>query len=222
MHLISLVLALASAQTFGSAGSDDAARANLRLVTKTLASTTAEWSPLFAESGSVYVAPRILFLEPARRHPSRGFGYSKHVGLIVDLGEMQDVRTTFKGDADALIALIIAHEVGHHVQHLVERHSRHQPPASDREQEADCAAGWWLRQANRRSRAATGEPLYRTDLVDRHLPRLFRILARLKDGLTTDRDPDFVVPEAQRLAAFARGLSHDSVAVCGPGITPVS
>ena len=159
-----------------------------------------------------------------RRHPARGFGYSRHVGLAIDLGEMKDVRAIFKSDSDTLIALIIAHEVGHHVQHLVERSSRYRHVSiAERELEADCGAGWWLRRANRRSMATTGRPLHSTEALARRLPQLFGVLAQLNGSIPTLRAPGLrspAIPASTRMKAFNHGLETDDMSECGRGIVP--
>lgn len=194
------------------------------LAATVLASTTVEWTKAFAAHGRAYAAPRLLQIDPPRHHPSRGFGYSPGVGVVIDRGEMADIGTVFAADAEALTALVIAHEVAHHVQYLNRReHSDATASAADREREADCAAGWWLGRANRRSERDTGSARFRVPDLDHELPRLFQALDLLGNGLPSARSYDVDAVHgnsSSRVSAFKYGLSVPDVAECGPSVAP--
>jgi predicted metalloprotease len=66
--------------------------------------------------------------------------------VYVDLGFYDELRTRFGAPGDFAQAYVIAHEVGHHVQHLLGAHAR--APRDNRgsvaiELQADCYAGIW-------------------------------------------------------------------------------
>lgn len=189
-----------------------------------LASTAAEWSLAFSQRNRVYVSPRAIFLTPPRRHPSRGFGHARGIGLIIDLGDMADIAILFRSDGDALNALAIAHEVAHQVQHLNERrHGQPEISGPTRELEADCAAGWWLGRANARNLAANGEALFIMPDLDRQIPILFQSLYTLHNGRLASSEAEYAAGHGfgrERADAFRRGLSSTMVSTCGRGVAP--
>ncbi|WP_426030026.1 neutral zinc metallopeptidase [Caulobacter sp. DWP3-1-3b2] len=94
------------------------------LARKVLDSTTIEWSQPFSARGSAYRAPKVMFNRLPRLHPARGAGYSPGELVTLDLGELEETRAIFPRDGNALAALMIAHEVAHHVQFLEMREGR--------------------------------------------------------------------------------------------------
>lgn len=183
-------------------------------------STTREWTAEFARHSRRYVAPRLLFLHPPRGHPASGSGYSRGVALAFDLGQFIDLKTILLVDGDLVAALIVAHEVAHHVQYLVERsHPIRSQSAGDRELDADCAAGWWLQQANRRDRQTSGRPWFVTTALDLQLTRALTILT-----LPGRRaSPSFGSIEESthgsindRVARIQQGLAAKAITQCGP------
>ncbi|QYE37244.1 neutral zinc metallopeptidase (plasmid) [Polymorphobacter sp. PAMC 29334] len=188
-------------------------------------STSEEWSAVFATTGHAYAAPRTIYLQPPRHHPARGFSYLRGIGVAIDLGELTDIERFLGRDADAVIALIIAHEVAHHVQYLNEkRRGIAQPLGSDREQQADCAAGWWLGRANARRIAGGGGPLFTVPDIDRQLPRVLQALDTLKTGHLANDEAQYSTGHglsAARTVAMRRGLASADVSVCGASVTPL-
>ncbi|WP_174296299.1 neutral zinc metallopeptidase [Sphingomonas bacterium] len=187
-------------------------------------STTEEWSAVFATTGRAYAAPRTIYLHPPRHHPARGFSYFRGVGVAIDLGELADIERFLGADADAIIALIIAHEVAHYVQYLNERRSGiAQQSGLVREQEADCAAGWWLGRANTRRSLGGGGPLFAVPDLDRQLARVLQALDTLKTGRVAEDEADYSAGHglsAARTIAMRRGLASADVSVCGGGVAP--
>ena len=192
--------------------------------TLVLRETTSEWAHAFETQGRAYIAPRIIFLEPPRHHPSRGSGYFRGVGIVVDLGELTDLDKIFSADAGVLEALMIAHEVAHHVQYLNEKRRSHvQPSGPDRELEADCAAGWWLQRANATEVAKSGKLLFQVPDLDRQLPRLIQALGILKSGHPASSEAEYADSHGlivDRISAFKTGLSASSPVICGIGVLP--
>ena len=187
-------------------------------------STTLEWTQAFNAGESAYRAPKVLFTRLPRSHPARGAGYSPGELVTVDLGELEEIRAIFPRDGDALAALIIAHEIAHHVQFLEIRGGRYSRPTDPAyELQADCAAGWWLGRANARQGATQLAPLFAPPDLDLQLPQLFQALYTLKHrrlsspSLSAARHHG---SDAQRIAAFRRGLGAAEASSCWSSASP--
>jgi len=91
-----------------------------------LAGTEDVWTKLFAEMGREYEPPTLVLFTDAVRSgcgdasASVGpFYCSADQCLYIDLSFFRDMRKTLGADGDFAYAYVIAHEVGHHVQHLL-------------------------------------------------------------------------------------------------------
>jgi len=184
---------------------------------KILASTTAEWSSYYASRGRIYKAPRSVFLQLPHGHPARGFGYLRKVGVNVELGDMIDLKAALPASADMLTALIIAHEVAHHVQRETEEAGKiHRPASMDRELEADCAAGWWLAKANARNLITTGKPFLVAQDLAVELPRALNLLSGAREGVP-ERGIETHGGVRNRVSAIQAGMRSPMVEDCGAG-----
>jgi predicted metalloprotease len=98
-------------------------------------------------------------------NPQTGPFYCPSDSLVyIDLGFMQQIETQFVGaTTDLAEQYILAHEYGHHIQNLlgtnaqVQKASQQDPGNANRysvalELQADCYAGVWVGDANRRGR----------------------------------------------------------------------
>jgi len=150
-------------------------------------------------------------------HPARGFGYHRQVGVNVELSDMIELQRAQPASADLITALIIAHEVAHHVQRVLEKAAKVQRPASmARELEADCAAGWWLAKANARSLNATGKPFLVAQDLAVDLARALNLLSGSKrSGLPSGSETHGQVEE--RVSAVQSGMRSLRVEECGAG-----
>ncbi len=116
------------------------------------------WAATFAAAGDEYDRPTVLASARestsgcgARRGGWAGVYCPGTKTIVIDLGDHGVVRAA-RGDetADLVLAYVLAHEVGHHVQSL-----RGAPVVGDlettrrRELHADCLAGVWGRAAGR-------------------------------------------------------------------------
>lgn len=151
------------------AGPLDRSDPDVKLVSRTLASTEDVWTALFSAAGKSYVAPKlVLFTDrvasgcgqaSAASGPFYCPGDSK---VYIDLGFYRELALRFQAPGDFAQAYVIAHEVGHHVQNLLgisgSVHRRQQAAASSvqanalsvrLELRADCLAGVWAYHANR-------------------------------------------------------------------------
>jgi len=88
--------------------------------------------------------------------------------VYVDLGFYDDLRSRFGAPGDAAQAYVIAHEVGHHVQHILGISDKvHDAMESDRsranglsvrlELQADCFAGVWAHSTQQRNVLEEGD-----------------------------------------------------------------
>jgi hypothetical protein len=114
------------------------------------------WARAFADAGDDYERPRV---RASQAPPSKGCGSqvtgwagvycSRDRTIVVDIGSQQ-VREALVGadGADAMLGYVLAHELGHHVQHL--RGRRVTGDGEDvlrSELHAECLAGVWGRAA---------------------------------------------------------------------------
>lgn len=132
------------------------------------------WQQHFAESGETYQpAGLVLFTDSTRS----GCGYGQAAmgpfycpadqKAYIDLGFYNDLQQRFGAPGDFAQAYVLAHEIGHHVQHLLgvdqmvrqaqERNPREANELSVRmELQADCFAGVWGHQAAQRRDTSQG------------------------------------------------------------------
>jgi predicted metalloprotease len=131
--------------------------------------------------------------------------------VYIDLGFYDELRAKFGAPGDFAQAYVIAHEVGHHVQNLTNRIGR----GGDRDQiqvelQADCLAGAWGKDADRRGLLEIGD-------VDEAL----NAASAIGDDTLQRKTQGHVQPEtwthgssAQRSAAFRKGYEGGAQA-CG-------
>ena len=91
-----------------------------------LASTEDVWTEVFRQMGRTYVAPRmVLYTGSVQTGCGQGsasvgpFYCSADQALYIDLSFFSEMKSTLGADGDFAYAYVIAHEVGHHVQHLL-------------------------------------------------------------------------------------------------------
>ena len=143
--------------------------------------------------------------------------------VYIDLGFYDELRQRFGAPGDFAQAYVLAHEIGHHVQHVlgidqeVRRAQQSQPgqanPLSVRlELQADCFAGVWGNSAARGS-----EPILQSGDVEEGL----NAAAAIGDDRLQRQSGGGVNPEgfthgssAQRVAWFRRGLESGDPNVC--------
>lgn len=135
---------------------------------KILAGTEDVWTRLFEEQGLEYEAPTLVLYTDAvtsgcgNASASMGpFYCSADEKLYIDLSFFSEMRQTLGADGDFAYAYVIAHEVGHHVQHLLgtlddahSRMSRMSEADANRlsvalELQADYYAGVWAHHDNK-------------------------------------------------------------------------
>ncbi|AYD43269.1 MULTISPECIES: neutral zinc metallopeptidase [Yersinia] len=127
-----------------------------------LADTEDTWKPIFQEMGRSYQEPKLVMYRGATR---TGCGTGQSVmgpfycpadsTVYIDLSFYEDMKNKLGADGDFAQAYVIAHEVGHHVQHLLgidTKVRQQQQGVSEAEAnrlsvkmelQADCFAGVW-------------------------------------------------------------------------------
>ena len=133
-----------------------------RFTSVALKTTEDAWQAIFQKMGRSYPPPKLVLYTGATE-TTCGYGQSamgpfycpSDQTVYIDLSFYQDMKNKLGGGGDFAQGYVIAHEVGHHIQHLlgIDRQVRQlQENASQREAnqlsvrvelQADCFAGVW-------------------------------------------------------------------------------
>lgn len=182
------------------------------------------WSKLFAEGGSRYQVPTLVFFSDYTQ--SACGGASSAVGpfycpgdskVYLDLQFYKELDRKFGAKGDFAQAYVVAHEVGHHVQHLLgitEKVDamRGGPKANEYsvrlELQADYLAGVWAYHANK----------MRNMLEQGDVEEAMNCAKQIGDDTLQKRAQGYVVPDsfthgtsAQRTRWFTKGLKSGSM-----------
>lgn len=155
-------------QDKGPVSESDSERKARELVAVVLADTEDTWKAIFAAGGGQYREPKlVLFRDATSTGCGTGqsamgpFYCSADEKVYIDLGFYDELQNRFKAPGDFAQAYVIAHEVGHHVQHLLgisgkvqKARQRLDETAGNAlsvklELQADCLAGVWAHHAQR-------------------------------------------------------------------------
>lgn len=134
-----------------------------------LAGTEDVWGEIFKQNGLTYRPPKLVLFTDAVQSGCGGatsqtgpFYCSADESVYLDLSFFKNMRRQLGADGDFAYAYVIAHEVGHHVQHLLGTLDKaHEQMGSVSEKEAnrisvrlelqaDFYAGVWANNDNRR------------------------------------------------------------------------
>jgi predicted metalloprotease len=199
-------------------------------ISAVLGETEDTWTDIFRQNGRTYEPPKlVLYTDQVR---SACGSASSAVGpfycpgdqrIYLDLTFYNELKTRFQAPGDFAQAYVLAHEVGHHVQHLLgtaEQVRAAQQNASQQEQnalqvkmelQADCYAGVWAHNAN-----TTRQILEQGDVEE-----ALGAAAAVGDDTIQKRTQGRVVPDsfthgsaAERMSWFKRGLDSGSVPAC--------
>jgi hypothetical protein len=201
-----------------------------RFVSKVLADTEDTWRGIFRQAGRPYQDPKLILYTGAT--PSAcGTGQTamgpfycpEDQKIYIDLAFYQDLKTRFKAPGDFAQAYVIAHEVGHHVQHLLgiadkvqearRRASEAQANALSvrMELQADCLAGIWGYHADRA----------RNVLEAGDIEEALTAASAIGDDRIQERTRGYAVPDsfthgtaAQRVRWFKRGIESGDLRQC--------
>ncbi len=205
---------------------------NMRdFLTRVLGSTEQVWGEIYSESGEQY---RPTTLVAYTDYDQSGCGAAQAAmgpfycpsdqSIYIDPGFFNELARRFGAPGDFAMAYVIAHEVGHHIQHLsgtLDEARQAQARASQTqgnqiqvevELQADCYAGVWAANA----RDEQGSILEAGDVAEG-----MRAAEAIGDDTLQRQSQGRVVPEsfthgtaAQRMAALRRGLESGDPAAC--------
>lgn len=201
-----------------------------RFVAKVLGETEDTWSAIFQKDlNRQYVAPKLVLFRGATP-TACGTGQSAmgpfycpgDSKVYIDLAFFDELQNKFKAPGDFAQAYVIAHEVGHHVQHLlgisdqVDQLRRRNPAQANAlsvrvELQADCFAGLWAQRAN----AA------RNILEGGDVEEALAAATAIGDDRLQKQAQGYAVPDsfthgssAQRVRWFKRGLESGNIKQC--------
>ena len=201
-----------------------------RFVSTVLADTEDTWSTLFRAGGSTYAHPRLVLFSGSTP-TACGTGLSASgpfycpgdQKIYIDLSFYHLMQQRFHVSGEFAQAYVIAHEVGHHVQHLlgisdkVDRARRSMPDTQANalsvrlELQADCFAGIWAHHADRaRSILEAGD-----------IEAALGAASAIGDDALQRQSQGEVVPDsfthgtsAQRVRWFRRGIESGEMKNC--------
>lgn len=201
----------------------------VKFVAKVLKSTELVWGRLFAEQGLQYRQPKLALF---RKGVNTQCGYSAStVGpfycagdekVFVDLGFLDQLQRRLNAEGDFARAYVVAHEVGHHISHLLGSLDKaHQRMAHlsktaalhesvKLELQADCYAGIWGHYAAAENRLEPGEA-----------EQALRAAHQVGDDTLQEAAGRQVSPDSfshgsaeQRMRWFKRGFDSGKITTC--------
>ncbi|MFJ7566998.1 neutral zinc metallopeptidase [Herminiimonas sp. NPDC097707] len=201
-----------------------------RFVATVLADTEDTWGPIFRASGANYIKPKlVLFTGQTPTACGTGdtasgpFYCPGDQKIYIDLAFYQTMRDRFRVSSDFAQAYVIAHEVGHHVQHIsgiTEKVEQAQRSGTQKqanaisvklELQADCFAGVWAYHANQA----------RSILEDGDVESALKAASAIGDDTLQKQAQGHVVPDsfthgtsAQRVRWFQRGIEGGDLNSC--------
>jgi predicted metalloprotease len=212
----------------GPAPAPPANDARAAFVSTVLADTEDVWGALLAKQGG-YRAPKLtLFTGAVQTACGQGqaamgpFYCPADQKVYIDLGFFETMQRRLGAPGDFAQAYVIAHEIGHHVQHLLGLTDRvHGASRGEREGEdsasvrlelqADCFAGMWANSSQTRGLIEPGD-------IDEALGAA----AAIGDDRLQKQSSGTVTPEtwthgssAQRVRWFKRGYEQATLDACG-------
>lgn len=204
--------------------------AGARFVSTVLADTEDVWSAYFEQRQQRYEAPKLVLFKD---HWPTGCGNGEAAmgpfycpadrKVYIDLSFYATLRDRLGAPGDFAQAYVIAHEVGHHLQHLLgttnkleQARGRVSPTVYNAlsvklELQADCFAGVWAFNSQR-----SKDWLDASDIAE-----ALNAASKIGDDTLQRQAQGRVVPEsfthgtsAQRVAWFKRGLTQGDLAAC--------
>jgi hypothetical protein len=214
------------AQRYTQPPSDDR---NTDFVRAILGDTEETWGAIFQRSGRPYEEPKLVLfngeVQSACGFASAAVGpfyCSRDEEVYLDLHFFQELSQRFGAPGDFARAYVIAHEVGHHIQHLLgitakvqAQRARADDATSNalsvrQELQADCFAGVW------------GHYTAKRGLIDQaDIAAALHAAAQIGDDRLQRRTQGYIVPEAfthgsaaQRGRWFQKGLESGDPDQC--------
>lgn len=199
-------------------------------VSSVLASTEDTWSEIFQQNGRQYQDPKLVLFSGSVRSAC-GFAESASgpfycpadSKVYIDLSFYDELRQRFHAPGDFAQAYVIAHEIGHHVQHLLgltDKADRLRSQMNDTqanalsvqvELQADCLAGIWANHADRE----------RHIIEAGDIDEALQAAAAIGDDRLQKQTQGYVVPDsfthgtsAQRVQWFKTGFQSGDLTTC--------
>ena len=192
-----------------------------------LAGTEDVWTQEFKKMGRTYRAPRLVLFHGSVQSGCGGassqmgpFYCSADESVYIDLSFFSEMKQQLGADGDFAYAYVIAHEVGHHVQHLLgildnahQQMSRMSEKESNRmsvrlELQADFLAGIWAYHDNRMFNS----------LEDGDIEEGLNVASKIGDDYLQKQTQGYTVPDAfnhgtsaQRVRWLRKGLNSGNV-----------
>ena len=201
-----------------------------QFVSTVLADTEDVWRDVFKQGGAQYQEPKLVLFRGATP-TACGTGESAmgpfycpgDQKVYIDLRFYQTLRDELGAPGEFAQAYVVAHEVGHHVQHLLgitEKMDSMRGRISEREYnalsvrlelQADCFAGLWAKKSNDSRQTLEGGDI----------EAAMNAAAKIGDDALQQKAQGRVVPDsfshgtsAQRVRWFNVGLQTGSVKAC--------
>jgi predicted metalloprotease len=199
-------------------------------VSHVLGDTEDTWNALFQQLGRTYQDPRLVLFSGAIQSAC-GFAQAAmgpfycpaDSKVYIDLSFYDELQRRFQAPGDFAQAYVIAHEVGHHVQHLlgitdqVDRQRSRLSKADANalsvriELQADCFAGIWAHHADSE----------RNLLEEGDVEEALNAAAAIGDDRLQEQSQGYVVPDSfthgsseQRVKWFKTGWKSGDPTVC--------
>ena len=214
-----------------ASGTAAAADPGKKFVAKVLNSTDEVWTKMFADMGRQYVKPTLVLFNKfdqsgcgAAQSSMGPFYCPADSKVYIDLAFYQELRDKLGAPGDFAQAYVVAHEVGHHVQHLLgitdqvdAQRSRQSTTDANRmsvrvELQADCFAGIWAQEAG-----IMGKVVIENGDIEQAL----NAASQIGDDHLQKAAKGFAVPDsfthgssAQRVGWFKTGLTAKSINDC--------
>ena len=192
-----------------------------------LAGTEDVWAQEFKKMGRTYRAPRLVLFHGSVQSGCGGassqmgpFYCSADESVYIDLSFFSEMKQQLGADGDFAYAYVIAHEVGHHVQHLLgildnahQQMSRMSEKESNRmsvrlELQADFLAGIWAYHDNR---------MYNS-LENGDIEEGLNVASKIGDDYLQKQAQGYTVPDAfnhgtsaQRVRWLKKGIKSGDV-----------
>ena len=199
-------------------------------VSTVLADTEDVWKTVFTQGGSAYAEPKlVLFRGSTATACGQGqaamgpFYCPGDQKVYIDLGFYETLRDELGAPGEFAQAYVIAHEVGHHVQHLLGitdkvdglrgrvSEKQHNALSVRLELQADCFAGLWANKSHESRQTLEGGDI----------EAAMNAAAKIGDDALQQKAQGRVVPDsfthgtsAQRVRWFNVGLKTGSVKAC--------
>lgn len=195
------------------------------MVETVLADTEDVWNQVFSDGGARYQEPRLVMFSGAVQS---GCGMAQAAmgpfycpadqKVYIDLTFYDEMKSKFGAPGDFAQAYVVAHEVGHHVQHLLGLDNKvgkdrqgAESGAVRLELQADCFAGLWANHTEKHKRfLETGD-----------VEEALNAASAIGDDTLQRRSSGMVKPDSfthgsskQRVRWFKRGLEQGKLSAC--------